>query len=426
MLSSQIAERATEFRCMDCDDDFESETALHMHDHANITLCYTCKLCRSAFETSSDLAAHLVSVDWHMKLIAEKPITCPLPKCWRRFGSASALLQHMESGACKSGMDRSKLNALVHRVDTTRMITDTATASSFMSDVDETSEYAAASEPRHADVEMSATALALPPDYKLTSTTKQSTDETLQPAVGSRVRNQVFRTDSVLDWTTFTMTPENTSFLANTTLTKLFDPQLTVFGAHSSPDDDEDGGVPLPPSTAVSRRPSLALSEDGGVALPSSTAVSRRVSLACCSRDHSSSMTGNAVHQSPQTGMVDNKQTNDATSETLRCSLCPPSRPEFDSAGALRMHLASTAHASKIYHSPTTELDTDGVPKRQQRFATLGSLFQHLEASARAGGGHLVKKAVEFVEGLLRAGGALTESKLSGGEKWEKTLVFSN
>lgn len=53
-----------------------------------------------------------------------KDVMCPTHGCGLGFVSHSALVLHMESGTCKSGINRKMVNTLVHRYDTNNLITD--------------------------------------------------------------------------------------------------------------------------------------------------------------------------------------------------------------------------------------------------------------------------------------------------------------
>ncbi|KAI5364680.1 Putative Zinc finger C2H2-type [Septoria linicola] len=68
----------------------------------------------------------------HKKFLKHNPISeliCPLSdECTKIFTAPSALLVHLESGACKSGMNRVKLNALIHEHDTGQLITTSENA----------------------------------------------------------------------------------------------------------------------------------------------------------------------------------------------------------------------------------------------------------------------------------------------------------
>ena len=80
---------------------------------------YPCPECRMAFQDRNMLTKHMKS-----KHKPKRTLNCPIgKKCRKKFASASALLNHLESGGCKSGMNRGKLNQLIIRHDKNHYIT---------------------------------------------------------------------------------------------------------------------------------------------------------------------------------------------------------------------------------------------------------------------------------------------------------------
>ncbi|KAL7916364.1 hypothetical protein GGI35DRAFT_35963 [Trichoderma velutinum] len=137
----QVTGHATEFRCCDCNKGFKTENALMAHleakDHGT-PLAKSgkekgpkepkenreCKECNRTFKNGKALKQHQDSV-------IHRPIsnlTCMAGKicgveCNAHFRNPSALVAHMESGTCRSGMDRQKLNRLVLMQDDEHLIT---------------------------------------------------------------------------------------------------------------------------------------------------------------------------------------------------------------------------------------------------------------------------------------------------------------
>ncbi len=117
---------ASEFRCCDCDQTFLDIHALNAHvkKHPKVKLTkkkeskksaeakktvakvkekQKCKICNRKFQSPQALQQHCNSVK-HKPLSA---LTCPMSKrCPGKFAAPSALLHHLESGKCRSGIDR--------------------------------------------------------------------------------------------------------------------------------------------------------------------------------------------------------------------------------------------------------------------------------------------------------------------------------
>ncbi|KAL7816613.1 hypothetical protein V8C26DRAFT_84881 [Trichoderma gracile] len=132
----QQPEHATDFRCCDCNKEFKNYMALndHLRDKVHVKKPVKpqpeparCEDCDRTFRTKAALKQHLKSV-----------IHCPISnlpclagklcgaKCKTHFRSPSAMVAHMESGSCSSGMDREKLNRLVLLQDRDNLITSSS------------------------------------------------------------------------------------------------------------------------------------------------------------------------------------------------------------------------------------------------------------------------------------------------------------
>lgn len=125
------SQHSSEFRCCDCNRNFTSSKALrdHLRDKVHGVPkrlrerrsgpC-DCPTCHRTFRTAEALQQHLNSLV-HRPL---SDLACIAhSSCKSRFRSPSALLHHLESGACRSGINRQKINMLVLAKDTDRIIT---------------------------------------------------------------------------------------------------------------------------------------------------------------------------------------------------------------------------------------------------------------------------------------------------------------
>ena len=122
----------SQFHCCDCDRDFVSDDALNQHladkvhppkKDVRVVLAqdssWPCRECEREFADETALNQHLSSVVHHPL----SNITCPGDKrCKKRFTSPSALIHHLESGACRSRITRKSLNALIQSNDVDQLI----------------------------------------------------------------------------------------------------------------------------------------------------------------------------------------------------------------------------------------------------------------------------------------------------------------
>lgn len=132
----QSSAHASDFRCCDCERSFVSTKALMQHLQDKVhkpkpppapDRTQTCHECRRQFRSEEALRQHQSS-EIHRPA---RTFSCAAGgagsgSCDRRFGSPAAMLQHLESGACSSGMDRQKLNLLVLRSDHEGLVSDPA------------------------------------------------------------------------------------------------------------------------------------------------------------------------------------------------------------------------------------------------------------------------------------------------------------
>ncbi len=168
---------ASQFRCCDCEQDFVSERALDQHLNSKVHRWIPCQLCEQGFGLKSALDRHIVlehhaSVNPKRNLYREDEHACyicqrrfaqmkdltqhlaslkhhPLSdinciasdKCKHRFASPSALLQHLESGTCCSGIDRHTVNHFVRENDTGRIISSSPALPSLSEYIQNPSEY---------------------------------------------------------------------------------------------------------------------------------------------------------------------------------------------------------------------------------------------------------------------------------------------
>ncbi|KIK30008.1 hypothetical protein PISMIDRAFT_672021 [Pisolithus microcarpus 441] len=104
--------------CETCNRVFKNEHGLHEHNRQRHEDRY-CVSCKRLFRAESNLRSHLNS-----SIHQPKDVPCPFHGCDMTFVSKSALILHLESGGCQSGVDRQKVNRYVRDMDRNNIITD--------------------------------------------------------------------------------------------------------------------------------------------------------------------------------------------------------------------------------------------------------------------------------------------------------------
>ena len=108
-----------EFRCCDCQQGFRTNKRLNKHACPCVPPAgyHACEPCNLRFPNKMMLLLHLNSKD-------HKPVKCLGGSgCARKFKDLPGMLQHLESGSCKSKMDRKAIDALLRKHDTGNIIT---------------------------------------------------------------------------------------------------------------------------------------------------------------------------------------------------------------------------------------------------------------------------------------------------------------
>ena len=171
----------SQFRCCDCEQDFISEHALDQHLSDKSHQKIPCQICEQCFASKLALNRHIVTehhasvdpkrnlyragvhgcficqrrfsqkidLDQHLTSLKHHPLS-DLPciasdKCKRRFVSPSALLHHLESGTCRSGIDKHTINNIVRDNDVERVISSGPVAQSLLEFTENSSESSSSS-----------------------------------------------------------------------------------------------------------------------------------------------------------------------------------------------------------------------------------------------------------------------------------------
>ncbi|KAK9365619.1 hypothetical protein V1509DRAFT_632564 [Lipomyces kononenkoae] len=104
-----------EWECEVCDRTFTTERARLQH-YSHAAGHPYCVSCDRIFRNDNNLTQHL-----HSKAHNGNSIQCPF--CKRSFTTASGVTIHLESGTCTSGLNRTKINAIVQQLDRNHVIT---------------------------------------------------------------------------------------------------------------------------------------------------------------------------------------------------------------------------------------------------------------------------------------------------------------
>ncbi|KAF2137445.1 uncharacterized protein K452DRAFT_236010 [Aplosporella prunicola CBS 121167] len=106
-----------------------------------------------------------------------------------------------------------------------------------------------------------------------------------------------------------------------------------------------------------------------------------------------------------------------AAPRLFKCPTCPASHKGFKTLTALETHMASPAHALKLYRCPISIITPEigpGLQGQYKVFSTLSGLSQHIESGACKGGKNTFSRIMMFVQERLRGLGFRDISLLRG------------
>ncbi|KAF8248644.1 hypothetical protein K440DRAFT_599869 [Wilcoxina mikolae CBS 423.85] len=119
----QHHQTVTQYHCIDCATDFPSQCALRRHPkndevHGKRNQEMPCDDCGKIFQTRALLAAHI-----HTARHQKKAVRClAYPTCPRKFTTKGGMMAHLESGACRSKINRKRIDDLIRQHDTSNVI----------------------------------------------------------------------------------------------------------------------------------------------------------------------------------------------------------------------------------------------------------------------------------------------------------------
>ncbi|KAI5796514.1 hypothetical protein EDC01DRAFT_629319 [Geopyxis carbonaria] len=333
----------TDYRCCDCSITFSSQKMLYKHLKICSTIqrgIFVCEPCNVMCGSRAELVTHLASSE-------HKPVKCAgSAACKRTFKSAPDMLQHLESGACVSKIDRAKINALVQKNDTQNTI-------------------------------MIAGAQLMPTSAGGEADRIGGIPEA---AFQAPAAYEVFDADN-------DKTP---------CLTPRTNPVCVTVDDQDEDDDIE--GVLLTPGTSAAYTPPSTLSgtsTPGGVPIytPAGTVTPIHNSSGLIYTPSTGLSTPSALFRpSPPTAP------HPSTPRT--CAICCKT---FKSASGAKAHMLSAVHAPKIYYCSALNMGENGGHE-EKRFKTLSSLVLHVSRSEGCGGGEAVQKLLGLVQDLAAGG----------------------
>lgn len=420
----------TAFECVDCERTLESQIALDDHlksdGHAAVVKAAAerakkekdaavaeesklrCEECDRDFKNIKAFRQHKDSVK-HKPL---SELSCPMSNgCKGVFNSPSALLFHLESGKCKSGMNRLKLNALVHMHDTSRHVTYAANAASVIS-----TSSSAGTLPGPSDLISGMSSLSISSCRSGVALTPSASDQTTVRGSTGSVSGSIEEID---DESTIGVTIDiGTSKLASAFV------RISDDGSDSGESDLTEIASSNNFSTSTIRTPSVSIEEiaddDDSASVSSdrtttTTTAGVPIFTPTASRCGSTSTNGGVnvdewtlIQQSlnrtqaPTSTITESAATitYDSTSKNWPCSL-PSCRRTFPKKKHLLQHMGSPAHTPELFHCPRgleAFSDKRGLG-REKAFKTLSGFAQHIEAGACVGG----KDAMQFIAGLFES-----------------------
>jgi hypothetical protein len=343
-----------------------AEEQLSQIEHANLW----CKECDWRFVDFEAYLEHKASPRHEAKSLE---LDC---SCRKTFSHLSALVAHLESGGCRaSGMTRDKLNGIVYNYDKDRRITKEEFADRFAA-----STIAGFSKASIAPGD-SASLLDVQFDRMSISGSHTGTIHNETPTV----QTGGFLTP---DGSEFTVTDDNDFVASPSASNESSSSRDTVF-IHTptastgiltptTGSDVSTGTLTLTPSTD---------SDDGIIFTPPGSSINGGFDEWAF------------VNPTPGPTSMDGSSVAtirfDSWSKNWPCSKCPRT---FKAKKDLQQHMASAAHAQKIFNDPTKVVGWDDQPTSKRDFKLASGLLQHVEREASKGDKGDLKTILEIME----------------------------
>lgn len=394
-LHKRKMEHVTGFECVVCDKSFQTNRALESHllseghqrkedaaakkdeKEAAAAAALTeqeekdlrCEACNRSFRTLDDLRKHRVASRKHKPLCE---LECPLSEaCDRIFHSPSALLCHLESGKYKSGVTRSKLNAVVFKHDTDSQLTDRFYRDLIV-ETDEMQSSIASSSNLNTPLEDSLSHLSLDMNSITSGLVVEIEDDassTASSATAVPLTPPASDLASGMSDGTTTFTPPGT------------DAAGTVDGSTTIITQSESD------SADTSDESTIVFTPSASIASPALSGASTAASTRQLTPSVSSIADSAEVRYDPSMG----------------CWLCthPHCDRSFRTKWRLLKHMDSPVHLPSIFHCPTSLPGVSHSDDRIFTFKTLSGLVQHMEAGVCDGGQEGLRAVADVVENLI-------------------------
>ena len=397
----------TGFECVDCDRDFGSQQALDHH----VAICKDSARAaqRITDQDASDAAVaaylqveeanlrceecdktfrNLTAQRQHKQSLKHKPLSdirCFLSeRCGRTFTSPSAYITHLESGMCKSGMDRQKLNRLVHAGDTCNRLTYPHNTRRLAPSMADASSVISGMGRLSISSSQSARGVILTPEDSEASIMVASSAET--STVGGCA----------------VLTPSASVASSGSTIS-------TVHGAVNSGQGVDHIADNSDASSETTIRAYDTAAEDDDGSDGTSTVSGLGNSLLTPAETMSQSSGGVVLTPTSSTAGGEWSSMPDNTDQVVfdgarggwLCGICDV---VFLKKKRLQQHLNSPAHETKLYHCGGVAAVASGGGERKppKSFKTLSGLAQHVEAGSCTGGKDTLTTLLPMFEAEIR------------------------
>lgn len=416
-MASNTCSEFDEYRCCDCDISFSTAKLLSRHK-GDITI-HPPRAVPAHVEHNGnieELSTYLSTVTLTRHT---GPTTCPGIGCKRSFAKSHAMLTHIESGFCRSKINRELIDNIIIANDPTNIITNRAKveertqdritlASSEYSDSINGSALFTPSELDSNFEEFDIDDLAddggsegtIVPRNRSKASNSGSDSDSDSPKAGAQLHRQLNTPSDSGESDVSIPRPRNSGQLYGNHFISSDDGQS---GSYLQTPSDSEDGVYLTPSD----------SEDGVYLTPSDSMSGVYLTPSIPDDD--------TVYQSTPigSGSVVFTQSTDSIvgpppqPTSIKCPLCPATKAKnFANLEGLHTHLRSTVHQPKIYHCPFPDTPASGgeAPRKRKgkkrqkmkNFSSLSAMGQHVDTGACKNGEHRFEVTVAFLHEKLK------------------------